>query len=118
MNFFSRYAVQTDSKFGFVTPFDHHEHYTGVVKNFELSAAFKAAVGFDLESGQYEVSIRAANRNNKQVIFMYNTIPYTSNYNLVNLKPALEQSGTERIYAADAGEVNNCINLFTYKIYK
>lgn len=68
----------------------------------------------DVENGEVEVRLWPTNKNNKQAVFVYNTIPYTTKYNLVNVKPALEQSGTERIHVDEPVQVRNLLHKIVF----
>lgn len=68
---------------GFISPSNRQEFFVGVNKNIQLNLPIRAEIDVDIVNSKVAVKVQPLDQHNKQNIFEYSTVPYTTKQNII-----------------------------------
>jgi hypothetical protein len=93
-----------------VTPFDSTRYIAGLEKNLLLNIPLRVSVNLDLENKHVAAALKPIDSNEYHKVLQWSSVPYTSKHDILNLKPALEDSNAKIILSRPVKSVSHAQN--------
>ncbi|XP_015190339.1 PREDICTED: vitellogenin-like [Polistes dominula] len=92
-------CTRDQGRTGFITPFDHEAYVSGIDTNLQIFLPFRLNYNFNSEKHRIDLTIRPSKEdvNKRTKLVHYSEIPYTSQYDLLSLRPLLLTKNTHRV---------------------
>nr|WRI53860.1 vitellogenin [Bombus eximius] len=94
------YAMKTQGRISFVTPFDHHQYIAGIDMDCNVHLPMKLTLDVDSKYN-LETKIWPLEGENKARLFHYSVVPYIASHNILNLRPLFTEKTTQTLIAED-----------------
>lgn len=113
-----RYASKTQSKLGFVTPFNHQRYLTGYDSNTQVHLPLKVKIDVDVENTKVYVKLQPLNPNKYQKIAEYSTMAYTTKHDILDLTPPQLDDDTEITHVRPVNRVSSYFQFLIFVFYR
>ncbi|KAI4478759.1 hypothetical protein M0802_014494 [Mischocyttarus mexicanus] len=92
-------SSKNQGRVGFITPFDHEAFVSGIDNNNQIFLPVGLNYNFNLDKRRFDLALRPSKQyaNTKIRLAHFSEIPYTSQYDLLSLRPLLLDKNTHII---------------------
>lgn len=94
-------STKIEGQLGFITPFDHQQYSSGYERSFQTYLPLKINLQVDPSVDRrvrLEVQFQEPQANTR--VLQYSSIPFVSNYDILDLQPVLTRPGTKVLRTA------------------
>ncbi|CAK9795283.1 Vg [Anthophora quadrimaculata] len=95
------YARKIQGRVGFVTPFEHQHFIAGVDVNFQAFAPVKVDLNLNIMKRNLQLKVWPLKGEEKARLIHYKVIPYTSNRDILSLRPVIKEQNTHMAITDD-----------------
>ncbi|XP_017797232.1 PREDICTED: vitellogenin-like [Habropoda laboriosa] len=96
------YAKKIQGRVGFVAPFEHQHFIAGVDVNFQAFAPVKIDLDVNIPKRSVQLKVWPLKGDEKARLIHYSVIPYTSNHDILSLRPLIkEKKNTHKVLTDD-----------------
>lgn len=90
-------STKHQGRVGFITPFDHQAFLSGIDNNMQVFLPCKLDFHLNNEKSRLDAALQPLKHNSKTRLGHFSVIPYTSQYEIMSLRPLLLEKNTHKI---------------------
>ncbi|XP_014605280.1 PREDICTED: vitellogenin-like [Polistes canadensis] len=92
-------STKDQGRVGFIAPFDHEAYVSGIDSNCQIFLPFRLNYNVNSEKNRIDLALRPSEQdaNTRTRLGHFSEVPYTSQYDLLSLRPLLLTKNTHRV---------------------